>query len=153
VTVHPSYRSSGQDFDVAIWKLSTAVPTSSTIGYATLPAARSDPPAGSTTTVAGWGALTEGGSSPNALYKVIVPVVSRTQCRKSYGTPAITNQMFCAGYEAGGRDSCYGDEGGPIVNSAKTLIALVSWGNRCAQPNYPGVYTRVSSLLSFIQSI
>ncbi|CAN9119264.1 unnamed protein product [Alternaria alternata] len=153
VTVHPSYRSSGQDFDVAIWKLSTAVPTSSTIGYATLPASGSDPAAGSTATVAGWGALTEGGSSPSTLYKVSVPIVSRTECRSSYGTSAITNNMFCAGYTTGGRDSCQGDSGGPIVNSAKTLIGLVSWGNGCAQPNFPGVYARTAALLSFINSV
>jgi len=152
VTVHPSYRSASQDFDVAIWKLSTSIPTSSTIGYAALPAANSDPVAGSTTTVAGWGALSEGGSSPTVLYKVDVPVVSRASCRSSYGTSAITNNMFCAGVAAGGRDSCQGDSGGPIVDASRVLIGLVSWGQGCAQPNYPGVYSRVSTLLSFINA-
>jgi trypsin len=152
VTVHPSYRSSGQDYDVAIWKLSTSVPTSSTIGYVALPASGSDPAAGSTATVAGWGTTSSGGStSPTNLLKVNVPVVSRATCRAAYGTSAITDRMFCAG--EGGRDSCQGDSGGPIVNSARTLIGVVSWGNGCADPDYPGVYTRVSALLSFINSV
>jgi trypsin len=150
VTVHPSYRSSGQDYDVAIWKLSSNVATSATIGYASLAAANSDPAAGSTTTVAGWGALSEGGSAPTTLYKVSVPVVSRASCRSSYGTSAITDRMFCAGQTQGGKDSCQGDSGGPIVNSAKVLVGLVSWGNGCAEPGYPGVYSRVGALRSFI---
>jgi trypsin len=153
VTIHPNYRSSGQDWDVAIWKLTTPVATSSTISYARLPAAGTDPAAGSITTVAGWGALTEGGSSPAALQKVSVPVVSRASCRASYGTSAITNNMFCAGYAAGGRDSCQGDSGGPIIDSAKTLIGVVSFGFGCAQPDFPGVYARTSVLLSFINSV
>ena len=74
--------------------------------------------------------------------------MSRASCRADYGTSAITDRMFCAGQ--GGKDSCQGDSGGPIVNSAKTLIGLVSWGNGCADPNYPGVYTRVSTVLSFV---
>jgi len=150
VTVHPSYRSSSQDYDVAIWKLSTSVATSSTIGYATLPAANSDPAAGSTTTVAGWGALAENGGSPTTLYKVDVPVVSRASCRASYGTSAVTDRMFCAGFTNGGKDSCQGDSGGPIVSTTKVLIGLVSWGNGCARPNYPGVYARTAALLPFI---
>lgn len=150
VTVHPSYSSSLQDFDVAIWKLSTSVPTSGTVGYVSLPASGSDPAAGSTVTTAGWGTLSSGGSSPTVLYKVSVPVVSRTSCRASYGTSAITNNMVCAGLTAGGKDSCQGDSGGPLVDASKTLVGLVSWGQGCAQANYPGVYARVGSLLTFI---
>ncbi|KNG51985.1 trypsin precursor [Stemphylium lycopersici] len=149
VISHPNYRTNSQDYDVAIWKLSTPVSAGGNIAYASLPSAGSDPSAGTSLTVAGWGALRESGGSPNALQKVSVPVVSRTECRASYGS-TITNNMFCAGFAAGGKDSCQGDSGGPIVNSAKTLLGLVSFGYGCAQPNFPGVYASVSSLLPFI---
>jgi secreted trypsin-like serine protease len=149
VTVNPSYSASKYDYDVAVWKLSTSIPTSSTISYATLPASGSDPAAGSTLTVAGWGTTSSGGQTlPTNLLKVSVPVVSRADCRADYGTSAITDRMFCAGQ--GGKDSCQGDSGGPIVNSAKGLVGVVSWGNGCADPNYPGVYTRLSTVLPFI---
>lgn len=60
--------------------------------------------------------------------------------------------MFCAGVAAGGKDSCQGDSGGPIVNSAKTLVGVVSWGAGCARPGKPGVYASVGALSSFVTS-
>lgn len=52
ITINPQY--AGIDYDVAILKLATSIPTSSTISYVRLPASGSEPSAGSTTTVAGW---------------------------------------------------------------------------------------------------
>ncbi|KAH9893773.1 serine endopeptidase [Xylariomycetidae sp. FL2044] len=152
ITVHPSYNSRTTDYDVAIWKLSTSIAESSTIGYATLPASGSDPSAGTTLTVAGWGTLNENSNSlPANLMKVDVPVISRTECRQQYGTSAVTNNMFCAGYDAGGKDSCSGDSGGPIINkSSGVLVGLVSWGQGCAEAGYAGVYANVGALLTWI---
>lgn len=141
------------DSDVAVWKLATAIPTSSTISYATVPASGSDPAAGTTLTVAGWGTTSSGGSSPTALRKVDVPVVSRTTCRQNYSVSEITENMFCAGLTAGGKDSCQGDSGGPIVDSSsRQLVGVVSWGEGCAAAGKPGVYARVDTLLSFINA-
>ncbi|GKT86035.1 trypsin A chain [Colletotrichum tofieldiae] len=149
IIVNPSYSSSTYNNDVAIWKLSTSIPTSSTISYATLPAANADPVGGANVQVAGW----HGSSTiPVDLRKVTVPIVSRTTCRSQYGTSAITNNMVCAGVSTGGRDSCQGDSGGPLVDASKTLIGIVSWGDGCAQANAAGVYARVSTLLSFVQA-
>ncbi|KAF2646320.1 insect inhibitor with A fungal trypsin [Massarina eburnea CBS 473.64] len=153
ITVHPSFNSNTYDSDVAIFKLATSIPTSSTISYATLPAANSDPATGAVLTVAGWGTTSSGGSTlPTNLLKVDVPVISRTECRADYGTSAVTTNMFCAGLAAGGKDSCQGDSGGPIVDSSKVLQGTVSWGEGCAGANAPGVYARVSTLLTFINA-
>ena len=54
IKLHPSFSINTLDSDVAIFKLATAIPTSSTISYATLPASGEDPAAGTTVTVAGW---------------------------------------------------------------------------------------------------
>ncbi|KZM26923.1 Trypsin [Ascochyta rabiei] len=153
IKVHPNFDESTLNNDIAIWKLATPISTSSTIGYVTLPAANSDPASGSTTTVAGWGTTSSGGSSPTTLRKVDVPIVSRATCRQNYSAAEITDNMICAGLTAGGKDSCQGDSGGPLVSaSSSTLVGVVSWGNGCAQAGQPGVYARVSTLLSFVNS-
>jgi len=154
ILVNPSYVDSTTNNDVALWRLSTAIPTSSTIGYVTLPAAGSDPASGSSAITAGWGTTSEGASSlPAALRKVTVPVVSRATCRSAYSSSRITDNMICAGLPAGGKDSCQGDSGGPIVDaSTKALIGLVSWGDGCARANKYGVYTRVGNFVSWINA-
>ena len=63
IAVDPAFSSNTLDSDVAIFKLAADIPTSSTIGYATLAASGNDPAAGSTVTVAGWYA-----ASPFNLY-------------------------------------------------------------------------------------
>lgn len=69
--------------------------------------------------------------------------------------------MVCAG-EGDGMDTCQGDSGGPLVveddftsngNSepkSSMLIGITSWGRGCATA--PGVYSRVSSFIGFIES-
>lgn len=45
---------------------------------------------------------------------------------------------------------------GPLVireNGLATLIGVVSWGHKCADAKYPGVYTRASQYISWIDSI
>jgi trypsin len=53
IIINPSY-DGDVDYDSAILKLATSVPTSSTVGYAKIAASGSTPAAGSTATVAGW---------------------------------------------------------------------------------------------------
>ena len=64
--------------------------------------------------------------------------------------------MICAGYRGeGGKDSCGGDSGGPLVcdKDGKAIIAgVVSWGISCAEPEYPGVYSRTSHILNWIKA-
>ncbi|RSL83135.1 Trypsin [Fusarium oligoseptatum] len=151
IRIHPSFSSSTLNNDVSILKLSTPIASSSTISYGRLAASGSDPAAGSDVTVAGWGVTSQGSSSsPVALRKVTIPVVSRTTCRSQYGTSAITTNMFCAGLAEGGKDSCQGDSGGPIVDTSNTVVGVVSWGEGCAQPNFSGVYARVGTLRTYI---
>lgn len=80
-----------------------------------------------------------------------VPVVARATCDSDYDGE-ISNNMFCAAVAAGGKDSCSGDSGGPIVDPSGTLVGVVSWGQGCAERGFPGVYTRLGNYVSFINS-
>ena len=68
-----------------------------------------------------------------------------------YSNGDITSNMLCARDD--GQDACQGDSGGPLYDaSTKKLIGVVSWGDGCAKPRFPGVYARVSSKVSLLDS-
>src|SRR5262249_30178070 len=107
--------------------------------------------------VAGWGLTTPppaGTPSVSQLQEAQVPVVADTQCGADYGADFIAQQMVCAGFPAGGVDSCNGDSGGPLAvhdaGGARVLIGVVSFGNGCAQPGFPGVYAEAAAFRDFI---
>ncbi|XP_048477296.1 trypsin-like [Rhincodon typus] len=104
---------------------------------------------GTMCTVSGYGNLQSSGSYyPDRLYCVEVPILSHAECDASY-PGLITSTMVCAGFPEGGKDACQGDSGGPLVCNG-ILQGVVSWGYGCAEPNYPGVYTKVCSVLTWI---
>jgi trypsin len=111
---------------------------------------------GVSSTVSGWGALTEGGPSPDDLQAVEVPIISNAEAQASYEDVTITDDQLGAGFLVeGGKDSCQGDSGGPLVvpdaeGSGFLLAGVVSWGEGCARPDAPGMYGRVSEFAEFI---
>ena len=100
-------------------------------------------------TVSGWGALSENGSSPNRLHEVTLPIIANAVCNSPAAYDGeVNSKQICAGLADGGKDSCYGDSGGPLwVDSGNSEfhIGIVSCGEGCAQPNKYGVYTRTYS--------
>ncbi|MBV7327363.1 serine protease [Chloroflexi bacterium TSY] len=106
--------------------------------------------------VLGWG-RTDETRRVDVLHQVDVPLVSNEKCNASYEALgySITENMICAGYDAGGKDACFGDSGGPLVvqndeTEEWVQVGIVSWGKGCAQPLYYGVYTRVSKFTDWI---
>jgi secreted trypsin-like serine protease len=50
-------------------------------------------------------------------------------------------------------DTCQGDSGGPLMmfsNNQWILIGITSYGTGCALADYPGIYTRVSYYIDWI---
>ncbi|XP_051866061.1 complement factor I isoform X2 [Pristis pectinata] len=67
---------------------------------------------------------------------------------------AFFDGMECAGKLDGTADSCKGDSGGPLVctdeRNEAYVWGVVSWGEKCGEPGYPGVYTKVSHYFDWI---
>uniref|UniRef100_A0A1B6D6T6 Peptidase S1 domain-containing protein n=1 Tax=Clastoptera arizonana TaxID=38151 RepID=A0A1B6D6T6_9HEMI len=116
---------------------------------------------GSTAYVTGWGRLYEDGPLPSVLQEVSVPVINNTVCETMYRAAGyiehIPEIFICAGWKKGGFDSCEGDSGGPMViqrpDRRWLLAGVISWGIGCAEPNQPGVYTRISEFREWINQI
>ena len=108
VVPHPDYSSWSLDNDIGLLRITTTFPLGTPdIDKIALPEQGEAIPAGSIVTVTGWGATREGGSLPSVLQTLDVPVVENTICQQKYsGFNDITDQMFCAGVDAGGKDSC-----------------------------------------------
>jgi secreted trypsin-like serine protease len=103
-------------------------------------------------TVVGWGRIFSGGPASNVLLEANAPMRADAPCVTAYATDpfAETNidptSMVCAG--DGSTDTCQGDSGGPLMVSDGAFLVLAgitSWGNGCAEPEFPGVYTRLGA--------
>jgi secreted trypsin-like serine protease len=142
IWVDPEYTDAAEGADVAVLTLAAPMPyaaakyvsSADTDVYA----------AGTTARVLGWGATDGNGTSSDQLRTATVPVVSDTECQKSYGSDFVASDMVCAGYSSGGVDTCQGDSGGPLLIGG-VLAGITSWGNGCAEAGYPGVYTRLTA--------
>lgn len=177
VLLHPRFDPRNYNNDIALVRLSRPVPLGPLVMPVCLPPPGQDgsrPPPNTLGLVAGWGVSNPnasadgaGGSDPgersDVLRYVKLPVVEQEECRSSYASRYrkynITENMFCAGFFEGGRDTCLGDSGGAFVMedpSSGRWVAqgLVSWGGpeKCGSQRVYGVYTRVSNYMPWLQS-
>jgi secreted trypsin-like serine protease len=151
ILMHPSWNPKNMDNDAAILLLDSEVEQGEPVELE-----RNVISIGTKPTVTGWGSLLEGGRSSEELMGVAIPVIDNSVCNaaESY-QKSITDNMLCAGEREGGKDSCQGNSGGPLVLGTKNearLVGIVSWGEGCARKYKYGVYTRVSSVYDWIYS-
>ncbi|KAM9812421.1 mannan-binding lectin serine protease 1-like isoform 2-T2 [Syngnathus typhle] len=165
VLVHPEFRPSDFDNDIALLKLSVKVELNHDVHPVCLPSPPQDdatsPPPHSLGVVAGWG-VSHPDVTSDLLQFVRLPVVPQDECRASYaartGSYNVSDNMFCAGFYEGGRDTCLGDSGGGFVAENPVtrqwaVYGLVSWAGpeECGSRRVYGVYTRVNKYLRWIQ--
>uniref|UniRef100_A0A8C9R5F8 Neurotrypsin n=1 Tax=Scleropages formosus TaxID=113540 RepID=A0A8C9R5F8_SCLFO len=161
IVVHGKYQSQGWEYDIALLRLRGAegncVAFNPHTNAACLPGPggkRRERPAACVIT--GWG-VTDSEYS-RTLLQAWVPILPSWRCKKRYGE-RFTGRMLCAGSLSAHRraDSCQGDSGGPLVCQDErgrwVLTGVISWGHGCGHPSYPGVYTRVSRFLRWIQQV
>ncbi|XP_063615050.1 trypsin-1-like [Penaeus indicus] len=153
IILHPKYRSATQKADIALLMLRKDLVMGPGVAPICLP------PEGDyenlNTIVLGWGSLSFTGRDPRKLQKGTLKVTNLSECKKNYTTLesnyVITKKHMCTA--APGVDSCLGDSGGPVVMQLGTRwyqLGIVSFGERCAVPGYPGVNTNVAEYTSWI---
>ncbi|KAH8234610.1 hypothetical protein KR032_000584 [Drosophila birchii] len=111
-------------------------------------------------TVSGWGWTHENQAEndrSDILRKATVKIWNNEACERSYRALGKSNTIgdtqLCAGYENGQIDSCWADSGGPLMSKEHHLVGVVSTGIGCARPGLPGIYTRVSKYVSWMQHV
>jgi len=160
--LHPQYDPATFKNDIALLHLKRSVPYSHQVHPICLPSTpelRNQRFENTNPYVAGWGAIQFNGPSSSVLREVQVPTVPDSVCQEKYSsfkTAVVDDSNLCAGLQTGGKDACQGDSGGPLQqpvgnNDKYVLIGVVSFGFKCAEPDFPGVYTRVTSHLDWIQ--
>ncbi|KAH0946184.1 hypothetical protein HN011_007889 [Eciton burchellii] len=155
IHAHPKFSRVGFYNDIAVLELTRPVRRSPYVISICLPQIHSRMQlAGTRPTVVGWGTTYYGGKESTVQRQAVLPVWRNEDCNAAYFQP-ITNNFLCAGYTQGGKDACQGDSGGPLmlrINERWTQIGIVSFGNKCGEPGYPGVYTRVSEYTDWIKN-
>ncbi|KAG8147873.1 hypothetical protein E2320_000038 [Naja naja] len=176
IILHESFDIQNYNHDIALVKLKEKVTMGPYIMPVCLPQDSQElggPQPNTLGLVAGWGI-----SNPNitvdevissgmqtlsdVLQYVKLPVVLHEECKTSYesrsGNYSVTENMFCAGYYEGGKDTCLGDSGGAFVirdldNRRWVAQGLVSWGGpeECGSKQVYGVYTKVSNYVDWLQ--
>lgn len=148
VRTHADYLNAELGSDVALLHLSRPAKTAPT---SLVDAAWSGP--GLLAAVVGWGLTSEYASGTSPVQRETeVPILAQSVCQSAY--PGIPSTALCAGYAEGGRDTCQGDSGGPLLVQADgwRVAGITSYGDGCARPGKPGVYTDVAKVRAWIDA-
>uniref|UniRef100_A0A8C4RS79 trypsin n=1 Tax=Erpetoichthys calabaricus TaxID=27687 RepID=A0A8C4RS79_ERPCA len=144
VVMYPGYNPMLKNafvFHLFILQLSRKAILNKYVSLLGLPASGVDVENAEICTVTGWGHTLTSDDILEVLREVNVTGIDRETCNTpDYYNGGITENMFCAGEKLGGKDSCQGDSGGPIQCSG-VYRGIVSFGEGCALPKKPGVYT------------
>lgn len=107
---------------------------------------------GDSLTALGWGLMDYSSPSlkPGVLHEVALSYITNEACANDYGYPIawIEDNMMCTWEKD--KDACLGDSGGPLVlkggdntSDQDVQVGVISWGYKCAEDFYPGVYARI----------
>ncbi|OCT59119.1 serine protease 27 [Xenopus laevis] len=159
IIVHPKYNRTDLTADIALLELARDVPFTNVILPACLPTPSNEFLPGYSCIATGWGDTQFNSTKPRPiiLQEVELRLISVQHCRTLYSPEKngilITDDMICAMDIHGGRDSCTGDGGGPLVcyeNERWYLVGVTSFGIGCGKD--PGVYTSIPAYVDWIQS-
>lgn len=106
---HPLFHYVSVDFDFSVLEMAKAFEFSPVIAPIGLPNQDEDVEDGTKCFISGWGVTFNPNESRDLLRGAFVPKINQERCNEAYEKfGGITDRMMCAGYKAGGTDSCQG---------------------------------------------
>uniref|UniRef100_W5LVM9 Peptidase S1 domain-containing protein n=1 Tax=Lepisosteus oculatus TaxID=7918 RepID=W5LVM9_LEPOC len=156
IITHENYTQFTKGFDIGLVELKEKVSFSQWISPVNLPSRFENISPGLQCWATGWGNIREnvGLEYPYTLQEVRLLIVDNQQCKKRYND-IIRPDMLCTEVPGGGKSPCQGDSGGALVfkkGNVWVQAGIVSFALGCARPEFPNVYTRVSSFRDWIQT-
>ncbi|XP_052743896.1 trypsin, alkaline B-like [Bicyclus anynana] len=147
---HPQFNSATMANDIGLVRVLFPFQFGPTVQPAAIAGPNAVIPYNTVVTAIGWGWKDHAGVNPSEeLRHVQIPTVPHATCQNSYTFMTLTAGHMCAGPMEGGRGSCQGDSGSPLIYN-NVVIACTSFGNGCARPNYPALYSRVAYFSNWI---
>ncbi|CAG4957414.1 unnamed protein product [Parnassius apollo] len=113
----------------------------------------------------GWGAIQTWGSGADSLQKVVLKKFSDSECAQLFRPARLMENGFdsktqiCYGDKAKSKDNCQGDSGGPLqlknkkIHCMYTVVGVTSFRKACEYIGEPGIYTKVSAFVPWIESV
>ncbi|KAM9693893.1 granzyme A-like [Trichechus inunguis] len=146
---YPCYDPDTHDGDLKLVQLNKKAKLNKNVAILPLPKKGEDVKPGTVCRVAGWGKFHNNSPQPSdTLREVNITVIDRKICNdeKHYNyNPVIGLNMICAGSLKGGKDTCNGDSGSPLICDG-IFRGITSFGlpKKCGDPRGPGVYVLLS---------
>ncbi|GAB6020208.1 hypothetical protein CHUAL_002929 [Chamberlinius hualienensis] len=164
VVLHPGFQYPILYNDIALIKFKGLTEYSTSIRPICLMSKAEDRKATTKLTILGWGSKQSGGSQSSILQEVDLIAISNRNCNATLGKMGaltvsyprgINTKIMCAGSPPNvSKDACQGDSGGPatiLIDGIWRQRGVVSGGIGCGIPGNPGLYTRVSEYVTWIQ--
>uniref|UniRef100_A0A8C9A2A2 Chymase n=1 Tax=Prolemur simus TaxID=1328070 RepID=A0A8C9A2A2_PROSS len=145
---YPCFDPDTHEGDLKLLQLHKKAIINKNVAIIRLPKTGADVKPGTICRVAGWGRIHNRSPPSDTLQEVNVTIIDRKICNdeKHYNfNPVIGQNMLCAGSRKGGKDSCDGDSGSPLVcGGVPRGITAFGLPEQCGVPQAPGVYTLLS---------
>ncbi|XP_075163555.1 brachyurin-like [Haematobia irritans] len=156
IVIHADWDPSTLSNDISLIKLPVSVEFNDRIQPATLPKkdGHYSTYEGDMVWASGWGKDSDAATSVSPLLRYIeVPILKQSSC-KTYYLGMVTDKMICISGKDG-KSTCNGDSGGPLVykdGAVNYVIGATSFGIALGcEKGWPGVFTRVTSYLDWIE--